>query len=71
MDIDTAELIEKGAAALGGQIGLAKALEVSPQAVAKWKHTKVPAERVLDLERVTSINRSLWRPDLYPPEVAA
>lgn len=71
METETAKLIEQGSEPLGGQIALAKALDVSPQAVAKWKRTKVPAERVLDLERVTKISRSSWRPDLYPPEVAA
>jgi DNA-binding transcriptional regulator YdaS (Cro superfamily) len=71
MEIETAKLIEQGAAPLGGQFALAEALNVSPQAVAKWKRSKVPAERVLDLERVTKISRSNWRPDLYPPEVAA
>jgi DNA-binding transcriptional regulator YdaS (Cro superfamily) len=60
------ELIEQGANAVGSQDELAKALGVSPQAVSKWKKTRIPPERVLDLERVTGISRTKWRPDLYP-----
>lgn len=45
---------------------LATALGVSYQAVHKWK--RVPAERVLDVERLRGISRSTLRPDLYPPE---
>lgn len=45
---------------------LAVALGVSYQAVHKWR--RVPAERVLDVERLRGISRSTLRPDLYPPE---
>jgi DNA-binding transcriptional regulator YdaS (Cro superfamily) len=48
-----------------GLVKLARALGVTHQSFYSWK--KVPAERVLDLERVTGIHRSEIRPDLYPP----
>lgn len=32
-----------------------------------WKRSRVPAERVLDLEAVTGISRHEFRPDIYPP----
>jgi len=48
-----------------GLVKLARALGVKHQSFYSWK--KVPAERVLDLERVTGIHRSEIRPDLYPP----
>lgn len=65
------KLIEEAAECIGGQKELAEALGVSPQAVAKWKKSRIPAERVLDIERVTSISKSRLRPDLYPAESAA
>lgn len=42
---------------------LGKALKISRQAVAKW--TRVPAERVVDVERATGIPREKLRPELY------
>lgn len=44
---------------------IAEALGVTPWAVCKWR--KVPAERVLAVERVTGIPRYKLRPDIYPP----
>jgi DNA-binding transcriptional regulator YdaS (Cro superfamily) len=38
-------------------------------AVAKWK--KVPAERVVEVERITGIPRQKLRPDLFVPCRAA
>ena len=53
----------------GGQTGLARQLNVSPQAVQQWKsRNKIPAERVLEVERITGIPRHELRPDLYPQE---
>ena len=52
------------------RVGLQKAAEqigVSPQAICNWqKRRKIPAERVLDVERVTGVSRHELRPDLYP-----
>lgn len=48
----------------GGPAALAKALGgVTSQAVSQWK--KVPAERVLDVERITGISRHDLRPDVF------
>lgn len=44
---------------------LAGALGVTPQALAQW--SKVPSHRVIDVERVTGVDRHVLRPDLYPP----
>lgn len=44
---------------------VAEALGVTPWAVCKWR--RVPAERVLAVERITGIPRYVLRPDLYPP----
>lgn len=35
---------------------------ISRQAIAQWR--RVPAERVLDVERVTGVRREVLRPDL-------
>lgn len=43
---------------------IARELGIYPSAVSQWG--RVPAERVLDVERVTGIPRYELRPDLYP-----
>lgn len=49
-----------------GQITrIAEELGVTPWAVCKWK--RIPAERVLEVERIIGISRHILRPDLYPP----
>ena len=49
---------------------VAKELGVSEPAVSHWSRSRVPAERVIDIERVTGISRHDLRPDLYPVEAA-
>lgn len=62
MGMDT--ICEKAKTTAGGPAALAKALGgVSSQAVSQWK--KVPAERVLDVERITGISRHELRPDVF------
>ena len=53
-----------------GLAAIAKACDVTPQAVHKWLSNGVPAERVLELERITGISRHELRPDIYPDEPA-
>lgn len=50
---------------------LAITLGVNPSAVSQWK--SVPAERVLEVERVTGISRYDLRPDIFGriPEAAS
>jgi DNA-binding transcriptional regulator YdaS (Cro superfamily) len=61
----------------GGQSKLARELSrlgapCTPQAVQKMCSTgRVPAERVLDIEKLTGVPRHDLRPDLYPTEQAA
>lgn len=47
---------------LGDQIG------VTQVAVAKWCNKRVPAERVISIEKITGIPRTQLRPDIYPEE---
>lgn len=49
---------------------LARAFGVEKSSVTWWSKNKIPAERVLEVERVTGIDRHLLRPDIYPAEEA-
>lgn len=56
--------------ARGRRLSLASDLNISSSAISMWE--RVPAERVLDVERITGVSRHDLRPDLYPaPESAA
>lgn len=48
-----------------GPAALGRALKISSAAISQWK--KVPALRVLDVERITGVPRHELRPDIYPP----
>lgn len=52
----------------GGMRALARALGINYQAIQSWK--RIPAERVVAIERITGIPREQLRPDLYdkPPK---
>ena len=58
------EIVEKAADKAGGVTKLAAELGIKHPSLHSWK--KIPAERVLDIERVTGISRHELRPDLYP-----
>jgi Bacterial toxin YdaS len=47
----------------GGQSALARALKINRQAIHRW--TRIPADRILEIERVTGVPREELRPDLY------
>lgn len=49
-------------------VELANRLNVNKAAVSRWVRGRVPAERVLPIERLTGISRHELRPDLYPRE---
>lgn len=56
------EAIEKG----GGLKALATAMGMSEEGVRIWRSRgKVPAERVVELEKLTGVPREKLRPDLY------
>lgn len=46
---------------------LAEKLGVHKSQVTRWAQRRVPASRVLAVEKASRINRKLLRPDLYEP----
>jgi len=59
--------ISKAAYIAGGQSALARYLGCTPQAVQRMCASgRVPAERVLSIEKLTKVPRHELRPDLYP-----
>lgn len=53
---------------VGGQVALATACNVTPQAVNQWAQKgKPPAGRVLAIEAATGISRHELRPDIFGP----
>lgn len=65
--MDSPDPIRLAASKVGGIVKLSEALGLSRGAVSQW--TKVPAERVLEVERLTGIPREILRPDIYPVEL--
>ena len=58
--------------AVGGVAELARLCNIRYQAVQKWKASgRLPAERVLEVERITGVSRHELRPDIYPRELTA
>jgi TorA maturation chaperone TorD len=55
--------LEKAIAAAGGVSALAKKIGISQASVSNWAH--IPAERVLAVEAVTGVSRTMLRPDLF------
>lgn len=45
---------------------LGDSLNVDKSTVMRWELRRVPAERVLQIERATGVSRHELRPDLYP-----
>lgn len=63
--------IQRAVDLIGSQSEMGRRLGIKPQAVQKWiSHNRVPAERVLQIEKLTGISRHDLRPDIYPRERA-
>lgn len=63
MDTAVAKLKEIG----WGPVKLSEALgDLKPQAISQWR--QVPADRVLDVERITGMSRHALRPDVFGAE---
>lgn len=55
--------VEQAAEKAGGVVALARELGIKHTALYSWK--RVPAERVLDVERISGISRHELRPDIF------
>lgn len=55
--------LEEAVRAMGGVGALARGLGIAQPSVSVW--SRVPAARVLDVEKLTGISRTVLRPDLY------
>jgi TorA maturation chaperone TorD len=55
--------LDEAIRAAGGVAALARKVGISQPSVSNW--SRIPAERVLAVEAVTGVDRSLLRPDLY------
>ena len=63
----TESAIRKAVEKVGGQSALARHLGCTPQAVQRMcSLNRVPAERVLKIEKVSGVSKHDLRPDLYP-----
>lgn len=59
--------IQMAVLAIGGQSALARAVNVTPQAVQHWvKAGRVSHKKTIEVERVSGIPRHELRPDIYP-----
>jgi DNA-binding transcriptional regulator YdaS (Cro superfamily) len=67
-DLDMTEGLDEAILKAGSQAALAGMLGVRQSHISNWKNRnkRVPAERVLEIERVTGVPRHKLRPDLYP-----
>jgi DNA-binding transcriptional regulator YdaS (Cro superfamily) len=50
--------------------GIARELGVNKSAVTRWTQSRIPAERVSEIEKITGVPREVLRPDLWPVEAA-
>ena len=55
--------LRKAIAAAGGPSAFARALGINRQAI--WGWTQVPADRIIEVERLTGVSREELRQDLY------
>lgn len=65
MDNSTKTPGERAIDILGGPAAVGRLFGVSAWAASKWRH-RVPAERVIALEKATGVSRHELRPDIYP-----
>jgi DNA-binding transcriptional regulator YdaS (Cro superfamily) len=59
------EIVKRAARLSGGITALAGALKINRQAIYQW--SRIPAERVIPVERISGISREELRPDLFGP----
>ena len=69
MDTQSPTPLDLAIKAAGGASALSRHLKITPQAVLQWKNA--PADRVLEIEKVTGVSRHDLRPDVFGPAPVA
>lgn len=59
------QALQKAIKSAGSKRKLALQIGIAAQNLTHWK--RVPAERVLSVEKITGVAREVLRPDIYPP----
>lgn len=62
-------IVQQAAEKAGGVVALARELGIKHTSLYSWK--RVPAERVLEIERLSGIPAHELRPDIFKREAAA
>ncbi|NTG48996.1 helix-turn-helix domain-containing protein [Agrobacterium rhizogenes] len=57
------EALERALELVGGPAALARKLGITSQAIGQWDH--VPINRVIAVEQVTGVSRTVLRPDIF------
>lgn len=58
--------LDRACEALGGTVKLAEALGIKAPSISEWRaRGKVPAERCLEIEKLTGVSRYELREDVY------
>ena len=65
-DVNRNSGLEEAIRAVGGVGALARGLGIAQPSVSNWR--RIPAERVLAVESLTGVRRTVLRPDLYPDD---
>ena len=60
------EAIQRALETNGMASELARHFGITRAAVTHWRTSRIPAERVLEVERITGVSRHDLRPDIYP-----
>lgn len=68
---DRRSALDDAARVVGGWVALAERLDVSRSALTYWVNARIPAERAVEIERLTGVPRHRLRPDLFPAPSAA
>lgn len=60
--------LKKAIDGAGGTASLARALNITTQAISQW--TRVPADRVIQVEKLSGVSRYKLRPDVFGRKAA-
>jgi DNA-binding transcriptional regulator YdaS (Cro superfamily) len=59
-------VIDRAAEVVGSRTKLAKIMGVSQSCITQWDRRKrIPAARVIEIEKITGISRHVLRPDIF------